>query len=58
LGETVESFEKTDNGLDVILKTEKKYWATLCNFNSIGVSPEISLAKEAGLTIGEVGGIV
>jgi NADPH-dependent 2,4-dienoyl-CoA reductase/sulfur reductase-like enzyme/peroxiredoxin family protein/rhodanese-related sulfurtransferase/TusA-related sulfurtransferase len=56
LSEAVTGFEKKANGLDVIFKSGKILHADLVIL-SIGVRPEVTLAKAAGLKTGEAGGI-
>ena len=56
LEQTVERFEKKDGKIDVHLKSGKRISADMVLL-SIGVRPETSLAKVAGLKIGEMGGI-
>ena len=56
LGQTVERFEQNDIMINVCLKSGKTIPADIVIL-SIGVRPETSLAKAAGLTIGETGGI-
>lgn len=56
LKEAVSAFRKTDKGLDVVLKSGKNLAADLVIL-SIGVRPDTRLAREAGLKIGETGGI-
>src|SRR3712207_2711386 len=56
LNRAVASFEKTDDGLKVCLKDGHSIAADVVIL-SIGVRPETSLARAAGLTIGETGGI-
>ncbi|MCX7695305.1 MAG: FAD-dependent oxidoreductase [Caloramator sp.] len=55
VGDAVEKFEK-NNGLELTLKSGKKLNADMVVM-AIGVRPETKLAKEAGLEIGERGGI-
>ena len=57
LGYTVEGFEEKDGGVDVLLKDEKPLHGDMVVL-AIGVSPDSSLAKEAGLEIGIKGSIV
>ena len=56
LKEAVAAFRKNVRGLEVILKSGKKLSADLVIL-SIGVRPDVRLAREAGLKIGELGGI-
>ncbi|GAE22173.1 NADH dehydrogenase [Bacteroides pyogenes JCM 10003] len=56
LNRAVASFEKTDDGLKVCLKDGHSIAADVVIL-SIGVRPETSLARAAGLAIGEAGGI-
>ena len=56
LEQTVERFEQKDGKINVCLKSGKTIAADMVIL-SIGVRPEISLAKTAGLKIGETGGI-
>ena len=56
LEQTVERFEQKDGKINVCLKSGKTIPADIVIL-SIGVSPETSLAKAAGLKIGETGGI-
>jgi len=56
LEQTVERFEQTDGDIHVFLKSGKIIPADMVLL-SIGVRPEITLAKTAGLKIGETGGI-
>ncbi|MBW7845002.1 MAG: FAD-dependent oxidoreductase [Bacteroidia bacterium] len=53
---TVTGFEKSDKGIVVQLKDKKSIEADVVIL-SIGVRPETRLAKDAGLTIGNAGGI-
>ena len=48
LGHTVEGFEERDGGVDVLLKEEPSLHADMVIL-AIGVSPETTLAKDAGL---------
>lgn len=52
----VSSFEETPKGINALLESGEKIETDLVIL-SIGVKPEIKLAKEAGLKIGELGGI-
>ena len=56
LEDGVKSFAKEDNGALITLQSGQEVQADL-TILAIGVKPEIKLAKEAGLTIGELGGI-
>ena len=56
LEQTVERFEQKDGKMNVYLKSGKVIPADIVIL-SIGVRPETSLAKLAGLKIGETGGI-
>ena len=51
LGHTVEGFEEKDGGVDVLLKDEAPLHADMVIL-AIGVSPETTLAKDAGLELG------
>ncbi|MGI6012187.1 MAG: FAD-dependent oxidoreductase [Ruminococcus sp.] len=51
LGHTVEGFAKRDEGIDVLLKDEKPLHGDMVVL-AIGVSPDSSLAREAGLKLG------
>lgn len=51
LGHTVEGFEETENGVRVQLKGETPLHADMV-IMAIGVTPETTLAKEAGLELG------
>lgn len=51
LGHTVEGFEETENGVRVQLKGEAPLQADMV-IMAIGVTPETTLAKEAGLELG------
>ena len=57
LGHTVEGFEEKDGGVDVLLKDEQPLHADMVIL-AIGVSPETTLAKDAGLELGIKGSIV
>ena len=58
LGVSVDRIEEVEGrGLTATLSDGKKVECDMAIL-SIGVRPEVSLAKEAGLTIGELGGIV
>jgi len=56
LEQTVERFEQKDGKINVCLKSGETILADMVLL-SIGVRPETSLAKTAGLKIGETGGI-
>ena len=57
LDHTVEGFEEKNGGVDVLLKDEAPLHADMVVL-AIGVSPDTSLAKEAGLELGIKGSIV
>lgn len=57
LGHTVEGFEERDGGVDVLLKDEQSLHADMVIL-AIGVSPETTVAKDAGLELGIKGSIV
>ena len=57
LGHTVEGFEEKNGGVDVLLKDEAPLHADMVIL-AIGVSPETTLAKDAGLELGIKGSIV
>ena len=56
LGHTVEGFAERDGGVDVLLKEEDPLHADLVVL-AIGVTPDTTLAKEAGLELGVKGSI-
>ncbi len=56
LQDGVSAFERDDDGLEVVLQSGRRIPADLVIL-SIGVRPEGRLAKDAGLTIGQTGGI-
>lgn len=56
LQETVAAFRKSGRSLEVVLKSGKNLPADLVIL-SIGVRPDVRLAREAGLKLGERGGI-
>lgn len=56
LEEGVTRFERTDKGINVFLKSGKTIPADMVLL-SIGVRPATDLAKQAGLRLGETGGI-
>lgn len=57
LGHTVEGFEEKDGGMDVLLKDEAPLHADMVVL-AIGVTPDTSLAREAGLELGIKGSIL
>lgn len=57
LGHTVEGFEEKAGGVDVLLKDEQPLHADMVIL-AIGVTPDSTLAKEAGLELGIKGSIV
>jgi len=58
LGSPVEGFKQKDNGrIDILLESGRAVAADMVIL-AIGVRPEVELAKEAGLTIGDLGGII
>ena len=57
LGHTVEGFEEKGDGVDVLLKDEAPLHADMVVL-AIGVTPDTSLAKEAGLELGMKGSII
>lgn len=57
LGHTVEGFEEKDGGIDVLLQGEMPLHADM-GILAIGVAPETTLAKDAGLELGIKGSIV
>ena len=56
LGHTVEGFREKDGGVDVLLKDRAPLHADMVVL-AIGVTPETTLAKEAGLELGLKGAI-
>lgn len=56
LNEVVEAFKETINGLEIRLRSGKLLSADLVIL-SIGVRPDVRLARDSGLEIGETGGI-
>ena len=56
LGRAVEGLEEADGGVDVLLKDEQPLRADMVIL-AIGVSPETTLAKDAGLELGIKGSI-
>ena len=57
LGYSVEGFVETDDGVDVLLKDQPSIHADMVVL-AIGVTPESSLAKDAGLALGMKGSIL
>ncbi len=57
LGYTVEGFEEKEEGVDVLLKDSEPLHADIVVL-AIGVTPDTTLAKEAGLELGIRGSIV
>lgn len=57
LGHTVEGFEETEDGVQVLLKDEAPLRADMVVL-AIGVTPDTRLAKEAGLKLGVKGSIL
>ena len=57
LGHTVEGFKEVDDGVDVLLKNGPALHADMVVL-AIGVTPDTTLAKEAGLELGIKGSIV
>ena len=57
LGSTVEAFRERDGSVDVLLKDEDPLHADMVVL-AIGVTPDTSLAREAGLELGLKGSIV
>lgn len=56
LGKSVEEFRSSGSYVEAVLKGEKSIFADMVIW-SIGVKPDVSLAKSAGLDIGVTGGI-
>jgi len=56
LGESVTGFETTANGIKISLERNKEVTADMVIL-SIGVRPDVKLAKDAGLELGPSGGI-
>lgn len=56
LEQTVDSFTKKDEAIEVAFKSGQRMTTDIVIL-SIGVRPETTLAREAGLSIGETGGI-
>ena len=57
LGYSVEGFAEKDNGVEVLLKDQPSIHSDMVVL-AIGVTPESSLAKEAGLALGMKGSIL
>ena len=57
LGYSVEGFSEKDNGVEVLLKDQPSIHADMVVL-AIGVTPESSLAKDAGLALGMKGSIL
>ena len=57
LGDTVEGFEEKDGGVDVLRKDQPPLHADMVVL-AIGVTPDSTLAKDAGLALGIKGSIV
>ena len=57
LGHTVEGFEEKENGVDVLLKESAPLHADMAIL-AIGVTPDTTLARDAGLELGIKGSIV
>ena len=57
LGRAVQGFEEKEDGIDVLLKDQEALHADMAVL-AIGVTPETTLAKEAGLELGINGSIV
>ncbi len=57
LGHTVEGFEETNGGVDVLLKDSAPLHADMVIL-AIGVTPDTRLAQEAGLALGTKGSIL
>ena len=57
LGYSVEGFEEKDGGVDVLLKDQPSIHADMVVL-AIGVTPESTLAKDAGLALGMKGSIL
>lgn len=57
LGHTVEGFQETQDGVQVLLKEEEHLLADMVVL-AIGVTPDTKLAKEAGLELGIKGSIL
>ena len=57
LGRAVQGFEEKEEGIDVLLKNQEALHADMAVL-AIGVTPETTLAKEAGIELGINGSIV
>ncbi len=57
LGHTVEGFEEKEGGVDVLLKDEAPLHADMVVL-AIGVTPDTTLAREAGVELGIKGSII
>ncbi|MCX8095794.1 MAG: FAD-dependent oxidoreductase, partial [Caldisericia bacterium] len=57
LGSGVKEFKETQDKIETILENGNSVLSDFVVF-SIGVKPEVNLAKDGGLTIGETGGIL
>lgn len=57
LSDGVKCFRESDNGIEIVLASEKVVEADMVLL-SIGVLPNSKLAREAGLTLNERGGII
>ena len=57
LGRAVQGFEEKEEGIDVLLKDQEALHADMAVL-AIGVTPETTLAKEAGIELGINGSIV
>lgn len=57
LGQAVEGFEKSEDGVKVLVKNQKPLYADMA-IMAVGVSPDTKLAKDAGLELGIGGSII
>ncbi len=57
LGQAVEGFEKSEDGVKVLVKNQKPLYADMVIL-AVGVSPDTKLAKDAGLELGIGGSII
>ncbi len=57
LGDGVASFKETENGVAVVLAQRQRAGNRYGEYEVSGVRPGTSLAKEAGLALGKLGGI-